>query len=221
MAIQRFGQEDLTRSFSLTQTSLLARSFMLLGVSILAAVAAAFASLVFFGFNSLVSMLSFILVIVATFVVPRLGDTAAGYIGTVATGALLGTAIVPTVGAFILAGKTAVVVNALLSTGVIFAVLATFTLTTKRDFTQIGGFLFVAALSAMVVSLLNVFFLKSSMVNLAISYVFALVSCGLIMYRLSAAVRIGIGSAVELAFGLLLDLYNLFVSLLNILNSRD
>lgn len=207
--------------FSLTQATVLRRAMILLGGAVLAAAAVAYLSLAFGFINTTFSMISIFAVMGMGFVVPRMGDTTAGYALVLVAGGLLGYAIVPTVAVFIGLGKAVVVLQALIATAAIFTALYFYATISKRDFTNIGGLLFVAMIVAVVMSLLNVFFFHSPMIMLIISYVVALASCGLILFRISLAVRGGQISAVSLAFGLLIDVYNLFISLLNILGNRN
>ncbi|RIY33085.1 hypothetical protein CJP74_02870 [Psittacicella melopsittaci] len=199
----------------------LRKAFALLGVSVIAAIATGYFSLISGFINPTYSLVAFLLVFAGTFFIPSLGDTPAGYAAVVAVGALLGFAVIPTVAMYISYQGAGVVINALLSTAAIFITLATYAVVTKKDFTKIGGILFVIILSAVVVGLLNAFLIKSSFLGLALSYVVALVSCGLILYRLSVAINTGLLSVTQLALGLLIDVYNLFISLLNIFGNRN
>lgn len=225
MAIRSYDQQsdrDILRSFTVSQYGVLRRALMLLGAAVVALAAVPLFTLQVFGYNHAISLIAFFAAFALTFIVPRYGDTPVGYIGVVAIGGLLGLGLVPTLAVYILAGKITVVLNAALSTAVLFIALAAFAIITKRDFTKLANFAMIAILAAFVVGLLNIFLFKSSLVSLAISYVFGLMSCAMILVRLSFVVRGATAiTATELALGLLVDVYNLFVSLLNILGNRE
>ncbi|MFC6276971.1 Bax inhibitor-1/YccA family protein [Psittacicella hinzii] len=216
---------DITRAGSYTyydvRSVVLRKAFTLLGVSVIAAIATGYLALLTNFVNPTFSLIAFIAVFAGSFIIPNLNDGPVGYSAVVITGGLLGVAIVPSVAFYIGMGGVGVVVNALVATAAIFISLAAYAVITKKDFTRIGGILTVALLAAVVVGLLNAFFIHSNIVSLGLAYLVALVSCGLILYRLSIAVNSGIMSVTQLAFGLLIDVYNLFTSLLRIFASRD
>ncbi len=89
---------------------------------------------------------------------------------------------------------------------------------TKKDFTVMGKALFIVLIVIVAASLLNLFF-QSSIVNLAISAVAAILFSFYILYDTQNIIRGNYETPIEGAVALYLDFVNLFVSLLNILRS--
>ncbi|MDR2874990.1 MAG: Bax inhibitor-1/YccA family protein [Methylobacillus sp.] len=101
-------------------------------------------------------------------------------------------------------------------TSIIFLSLATIASTTKRDFSFMGKFLFVGLILVFVAMLANIFF-QIPAFSLAISGVAVLLFSGYILYDVSRIVHGGETNYVMATLKLYLDIYNLFVHLLNIL----
>ena len=110
-----------------------------------------------------------------------------------------------------------------LMTSVAFGAISMFAMTTKRDFSSMGKFLFIAVIIMIVAGISNIF-IQSSMMQLAIASVGALVFSAFILYDTQNIIRGGYDSPIEASLVLYLDFFNLFVSLLQILgimNSGD
>ena len=103
-------------------------------------------------------------------------------------------------------------------TGMIFFALSGYALTTKKDFSFLGGFLFVSTMIAVLAMIAGIFF-HTPMLQLTISALFVLISSGLILMQTSAIIHDGETNYISATVGLFVSIYNLFVSLLNILGS--
>ena len=101
-------------------------------------------------------------------------------------------------------------------TGVIFAAMAGIATTTKRDFSFMGKFLFVGVILLIVASLANLFFQVPAL-SLTISAIAVFIFSLYILYDVSNIVRGGETNYVTAALGLFLNIFNIFVSLLNLL----
>lgn len=101
-------------------------------------------------------------------------------------------------------------------TGLIFLTLAGIATTTKKDFSFMGNFLMVGIILLIVASLANLFF-QVPAVALALSGVAVLLFSGFILYDVSRIVNGGETNYVMATLALYLDIYNLFVNLLQIL----
>jgi len=101
-------------------------------------------------------------------------------------------------------------------TGLIFASLATYATVTKRDFSGMGKFLFVGLILLVVASLANLFF-QIPALALTISAIAVLLFSAFLLYDISRIVNGGETNYVMATMAVYLDLYNLFVNLLNIL----
>jgi modulator of FtsH protease len=101
-------------------------------------------------------------------------------------------------------------------TAVVFFTLATIATVTKRDFSFMGRFLFVGLILLIVASLVNLF-LQIPALSLTISAVAVLIFSAYILFDVSRIVNGGETNYVMATMSLFLNIYNLFVSLLNLL----
>ncbi len=108
--------------------------------------------------------------------------------------------------------------TALGGTGIIFFALSGYALTTKKDFSFLGGFLFVGIMVAILAMIAGIF-IQIPALQLAISAAFILISSGLILMQTSAIIHSGETNYISATVGLFVAIYNLFVSLLNILSA--
>jgi modulator of FtsH protease len=153
------------------------------------------------------------------FVLPRTANSAAG-IGVVFlfTG-LMGFGLGPTIGHYLaFPGGTQLVMTALGGTGVIFLGLSGYALTTRRDFSFMGGFLFVGLLVILGASLGNLFFAIPAL-SLAISAVVIMLFSGFILYDTGRMVNGGETNYIHATVGLYISILNIFTSLLHLLGA--
>jgi modulator of FtsH protease len=116
-----------------------------------------------------------------------------------------------------------IVMTSLGATGIIFFALSAYVLTTRKDFSYLGGFLFVAVMVAFLTSIAGLF-LQIPLLSLVVSAAFALISSGLILFQTSAIIHGGERNFIMATISLYVSIYNLFVSLLQIfsaLSNRD
>jgi modulator of FtsH protease len=108
-----------------------------------------------------------------------------------------------------------IVMSALGATGLIFFGLSGYALTTRKDFSYMAGFLFIAATVAFVGSLVAVF-VHIPMLTLMVSAAFVLISSGLILFETSQIINGGERNYIMATISLYVSIYNLFISLLQI-----
>ncbi|MEO6145786.1 MAG: Bax inhibitor-1/YccA family protein [Sulfuriferula sp.] len=101
-------------------------------------------------------------------------------------------------------------------TGVIFFTLAGIATVTKKDFSFMGKFLFVGLVMLVIASVANIFF-QVPAASLAISAIAIMIFSGYILYDVSRIVNGGETNYVMASLALYLDIYNIFVNLLNLL----
>jgi len=101
-------------------------------------------------------------------------------------------------------------------TGIIFFSLATLATVTKKDFSFMGKFLFIGLILLIVASLANLFF-QIPALSLTISAIGVLIFSAYILYDVSRIVHGGETNYVMATLGLFLSIYNLFISLLQLL----
>jgi len=101
-------------------------------------------------------------------------------------------------------------------TAAIFFAMAAIATVSKRDFSFLGKFLFVGLILLIVASLANLFFQIPAM-SVTISAIAVLVFSLYLLHDVSRIVRGGETNYITATLNLFLDVYNIFISLLNIL----
>lgn len=101
-------------------------------------------------------------------------------------------------------------------TAVIFFAMAGLATVSKRDFSFLGKFLFVGLVILIVASLANLFFQVPAL-SVTISAVAVLIFSLYLLHDVSNIVRGGETNYITATLNLFLDVYNIFISLLNIL----
>jgi modulator of FtsH protease len=151
------------------------------------------------------------------FVVTALRNSAWGVAAlfgfTFICGAVLGPMLTVAAG---LRNGTQIVALAGGMTAAIFFAMAAIATVSKRDFSMLGKFLMVGVVLLVVASIANMFFLIPA-VSLTISAIAVLVFSLLILFDVQRIIRGGETNYVMATLSLYLDLYNVFVSLLNLL----
>ncbi|MFC0116797.1 Bax inhibitor-1/YccA family protein [Pseudoalteromonas xiamenensis] len=112
------------------------------------------------------------------------------------------------------------IMQALGSTALIFFGLSAYALTTKKDFSFMGGFLMVGLIVVIISSLVNLF-LGSSLMFMVINAAVVLIMSGLILFDTSRIINGGETNYVLATVSLYLNIYNLFTSLLALLGASD
>jgi modulator of FtsH protease len=101
-------------------------------------------------------------------------------------------------------------------TGIIFGSLATLATVTKKDFSFMGKFLFIGVILLIVASLANMFF-QIPALALTLSAIAVLIFSAYILFDISQIVNGGETNYVMATMALYLDIYNIFINLLNLL----
>jgi modulator of FtsH protease len=109
------------------------------------------------------------------------------------------------------------IMTALGGTGVIFLGLSSgYALTTRKDFSFMGGFLMVGVLVAFLAGLGAMFFAIPAL-SLAVSAMFILLMSGMILFQTSEIIHGGETNYILATVSLYVSIYNLFLSLLQLL----
>ena len=115
------------------------------------------------------------------------------------------------------------VIMALGGTGAIFLGLSAYALTSRKDFSYLGGFLMVGVLVAFLAGIGAIVFAIPAL-SLAVSAMFILLMSGMILLQTSQIINGGERNYILATISLYVSIYNLFLSLLQILgvfNGRD
>jgi modulator of FtsH protease len=115
-----------------------------------------------------------------------------------------------------LANGKEIVGTALGGTGIIFLGLSGYVLTTRKDFSFMGGFLMAGLMVAALAMLANLF-LEIPALSLAISGAIILVMSGLILFETSRIIHGGETNYIMATYGLYLSIFQIFIHLLAIL----
>lgn len=110
----------------------------------------------------------------------------------------------------------ALIATAAGGTGAIFFTLAGIATVTKKDFGFLGKFLFVGLVVLILASLANMFF-QIPVFSLTVSAVAILIFSGYILYDISQIIHGGETNYISATLKVYLDVYNIFVNLLNLL----
>lgn len=123
---------------------------------------------------------------------------------------------------------TASIVAIFATTAAIFAIMAVYGMVTKKDLSSIGNLCLMGLLGIILIGVVNIFFLKSTMLDTAISAIGVLIFVGLTAYdtqKMKKMVAVSNNQNVNSlalygAFELYLDFINLFLKLLSLLGKK-
>ncbi|MBI2381127.1 MAG: Bax inhibitor-1/YccA family protein [Gammaproteobacteria bacterium] len=150
------------------------------------------------------------------FVVHRTADSGKGIWAIFGFTGLMGFALGPILSAYTALHGAGIVMQALGGTGVVFLGLSGYALTTKKDFSFMGGFLFAGLIILVLGGLINIF-VGSSAAQLGLACISMLVFSGLILFDTSRIIHGGETNYIRATVALYLDIYNLFTTMLQLL----
>jgi len=152
------------------------------------------------------------------FVVNRMADSAKGLPAIFAFTGVMGASLGPMLNYYLsLPGGPALVMQALGGTALVFFGLSAYALTTRKDFSYMGGFLMVGLIVAIVASIANIF-LGIPALSLTISAAIIMIMSGLILFDTSRIINGGETNYIRATVSLYLNIYNLFIHLLHLLS---
>lgn len=203
----------------LSTNKVLRNTYLLLGMTFLFSAFTAYASFAM-GVRSINPLIFIVGVYGLMFLTNALKDSAWGLVSVFAFTGFMGFAVGPLLNAFIshYSNGPQLVATALGGTGMIFFALSGYALTTRKDFSYLGGFLFVGVMVAFLAMIAGMFF-QIPALQLAISAAFVLISSGLILFQTSEIIHGGETNYISATVSLFVSIYNLFVSLLNLLGA--
>ncbi|MGH8583921.1 MAG: Bax inhibitor-1/YccA family protein [Gammaproteobacteria bacterium] len=154
------------------------------------------------------------------FLTARLRDSVWGLASVFALTGFMGLTLGPMINAYIshFANGAQLVMMALGGTGVVFLGLSGYALTTRKDFSFMGGFLCAGVLVAFLAGLAAIIFNLPGMA-LGVSTMFVLLMAGMILYQTSEIIHGGETNYIMATVGLYVAIYNLFTSLLHLLGA--
>lgn len=151
------------------------------------------------------------------FAISKFQNSAVGIVLVFALTGFMGLTLGPILNAYLsLPGGSSIVMNAMGATGAIFLGLSAYVLTTKKDFSFMGGFLAVGIIVGFLAGLGAIVF-EMPALSLAVSAMFVLLMSGLILYETSNIINGGETNYIMATTTLFVSIFNLFTSLLHLL----
>ncbi|WP_257295442.1 Bax inhibitor-1/YccA family protein [Endozoicomonas sp. YOMI1] len=155
------------------------------------------------------------------FVVNKTADSGKGIVAVFAFTGVLGAALGPMLNHYLgMANGPSLIMQALGGTAVVFFALSGYVLTTRKDFSFMGGFLMVGLIVAVVASIALIFF-NVPAASMALSALIVLLMSGFILFDTSRIIHGGETNYIRATVSLYLDIYNLFTSLLHLLGASS
>jgi modulator of FtsH protease len=151
------------------------------------------------------------------FLTAKFRDTGLGLGFVFALTGFMGYTLGPILNAYMgLPNGAQIVMTAMGGTGAIFLGLSGYALTSRKDFSFMGGFLVTGILVAFLAGLGAIFFEMPGL-SLAVSAMFVLLMSGLILYETSNIIHGGESNYIMATVTLYVSIFNLFTSLLHLL----
>ena len=211
-------ESTLSRESSLAVNKVLKNTYMLLGLTLaFSALTAAFAMasnaapvniwVMFIGFYGLL------------FLTHKMANSAWGLLCVFALTGFMGYTLGPILGYYMAsANGSQLVITALGGTAFIFFGLSAYALISKKDFSFLSGFMMAGFLVIMAAVIANIF-LQIPALQLALSAAFMLFSSAAILMQTGSIINGGERNYILATVTLYVSLYNIFISLLNLLTA--
>jgi modulator of FtsH protease len=152
-----------------------------------------------------------------SYLTSRFENSGAGILCVFALTGFMGYTIGPLLNHYLsMAQGGQIVMTAFGGTAISFLSMSALALFTKRDFSFMGKFLFVGLIVAFVAGL-AAFFFEMTALSLAVSAMFVLLSSGVILWQTSQIVNGGETNYIRATVTLFVSIYNIFVSLLQLM----
>ncbi|NOT17473.1 MAG: Bax inhibitor-1/YccA family protein [Sulfuriferula sp.] len=211
-----------TGSLAEVQNKVLRNTYMMLALTMIPTIIGAYMGMsINFSFmaqHPILSMLGMLAVMFGVFMgIAANRNNALGVVLLLAATGLFGLMLGPVLQAALhFSNGAQLIAMAAGGTGAIFFTLATIATVTKKDFSFMGKFLFVGLIMLVLASLANAFF-HIPVASLAISAIAIMLFSGYILYDISQIIHGGETNYVMATLAIYLDIYNIFVNLLNLL----
>jgi len=201
----------------LATNKVLKNTYALLALTLLFSAAMAGISMAmnlpYFGLMTIVGYMALL------FLTAKFRDSSLGILFVFMLTGFMGLTIGPILNSYLATTNGAqLVMTALGGTGAIFLALSGYVLTSRKDFSFMGGFMMVGILVAFLAGL-GAFIFQMPMLSLAVSAMFILLMSGMILYQTSEIIHGGETNYIMATVSLYISIYNLFLSLLHILGA--
>ena len=215
MLDRQYSNVTTAQPSALETNKVLRNTYMLLSLTLLfSAATAAFAVITNAPSLGLFSLLIYFGLF---FLTAKLRNSVWGIVSVFALTGFLGYTLGPMLSYFLnLSNGPQLIATALAGTGVIFLALSGYVLTTRKDFTFMGGFLMVGMLVIFLAIIANLF-LQIPALSLALSAAMILLMSGFILWETSNIIHGGETNYVMATVSLYVSIYNIFANLLMLL----
>ncbi|MFT6692399.1 MAG: modulator of FtsH protease [Colwellia sp.] len=214
---------NASRSSAVEINKVLRNTYMLLSMTLAFSAATAAISMAM-GLSQMAALIMMLVSFGLLFVVNKNADKASGIFWIFAFTGLMGASLGPMLNYYAaMPNGASLIMQALGGTALIFFALSGYALTSKKDFSFMGGFLMVGLIVAVIAMVANIFF-QIPALSLAISAAIIMIMSGLILYDTSRIIHGGETNYIRATVSLYLNIYNIFVhllSLLGVLGSDD
>ena len=210
---------SVSHASALVTNNVLRNTYLLLGATLAFSAAMAGVSMALdvphFGLLTLLGYFGLL------FAVYKTRNSGWGIVWTFALTGFLGVTLGPILDYYLKsANGSQIVVTSLGATAAAFLGLSAYAVKSKRDFSFMGGFLWVGAIGALVLGLIAYFFNLPTL-SLAVSGMFLIVSGGYILWQTGEIIRGGETNYILATVTLYVSIYNIFLSLLHLLGAAS
>ena len=148
-------------------------------------------------------------------------NSAMGLVWVFALTGFMGATLGPIIGYYMKSPNgPQLVMNAMAITGITFVGLSAYAITSRKNFSFLGGFLMAGILVAFLCGVMTLFFDVPAL-SMAVSAAFVLLMVGLILYQTSEIIHGGETNYIMATVTLYIAIYNMFTSLLHLLGVMD
>lgn len=207
---------NASRSSAIEINKVLKNTYMLLSMTLAFSAVTAGVSMAM-GLSHIAALVMTLVSFGLLFVVHKNADKASGIYWIFAFTGLMGASLGPMLNHYAaMPNGASLIMQALGGTALIFFALSGYALTSKKDFSFMGGFLMVGLIVAVIAMVANIFF-QIPALSLAISSAIIMIMSGLILYDTSRIIHGGETNYIRATVSLYLNIYNIFVHLLSLL----
>jgi modulator of FtsH protease len=163
-----------------------------------------------------VAMMMSIGALVMIFFMNKAAESSMGILFVFAFTGLLGASLGPMLNHYAgFPGGSGMILQSFGATALVFFGLSGYVLTTKKDFSFMGGFLIVGLIVAVVAMVANIF-LGIPALSLAVSAAIVFIMSGFILYDTSRIINGGETNYIRATVSMYLNIYNLFTAILHL-----
>lgn len=209
--------EHVSAEGILARNKVLRQTYVLLGMNVLFSAVCAYIGMAM-GIGQIPWFVAMIALIGLSMGINAKRNSGVGIVLLFALTGFLGLYVSNILSMYIAAGAGSVVVKALVGTGIMFFGLSAYVLTTGKNFTFLGGFLFVGVMVALLAGIGAMVFGMTAL-SLVVSGAFLLIFAGYVLYDTSNIVHGYETNYIVATLGLFMNIFNIFLSLLNLIGA--